>query len=57
MFQRLGFWFKIFLHSISFWQDGFIYAIFYCPTWARDICGDMYNILVRHFPEYRVVHR
>lgn len=52
----MNFWFKILLHSISFWQDGFIYAIAYCPRWARDICEHLYNILVRHFPEYRVVH-
>ena len=53
----MNFWFKIFLHSISFWQDGFIYAIAYCPEWWKDICRHLYNILVHHFPEYRVVHR
>jgi|TARA_B110000858_G_C17477459_1_gene325609 hypothetical protein len=47
-------WFTIGLHSLTFWQDGFIYAIAYWPNWMRDICGDVYNILVRHFPQYRV---
>lgn len=53
---QMNTWFTIGLHSLTFWQDGFIYAVAYRPRWARDICGDVYNILVRHFPEYRVVH-
>ncbi len=51
------FWLEVFLHSISFWQDVFIYAIFYRPRWAREIYGNIYNILVHHYPEYRVHNR
>lgn len=50
--MKFCFWFNIFIHSISFWQDAIVYTIAYYPPYAQDFYRGMLFGL-RHYPEYR----